>query len=278
MVKAAASLKPEEGEQRKEVKPILIVEDEAIMRESLRDWLKDGGYEVETAEEGEEALNKIGAKEFSVAILDLRLPGKDGLEVLREATVQNPKIKGIIITAYPSVETAVTAMKIGAVDYIVKPFTPDALEKAIQEVLGPVQVEVKPIPAPEVAEPENKVAVAEPEVEIAIAEPKLEAAVAEPAVVEKAEVEEIEKVRNLVFTKFHPLCRLCHYAGMSDFCDLFQTGKCAYQAAMAESKRLQEQLCKLCQISGFSNPCTLLETGKCTYYEALEESKRLREE
>ena len=269
MVKAAAPLRQEKGKQTKEMKPILIVEDEAIMRESLRDWLKDGGYEVETAEEGEEALGKIGAKEFSVAILDLRLPGKDGLEVLREATAQNPKIKGIIITAYPSVETAVTAMKMGAVDYIVKPFTPDALEKAIQEVLGPVQVEVKPIPAPEVAEPA---------VEIAIAEPKLEVAVAEPATVGKAEVKEIEKVRNLVFTKFHPLCRLCHYAGMSDFCDLFQTGKCAYQEAMAESKRLQEQLCKLCQISGFSNPCTLLETGKCTYYEALEESKRLREE
>jgi heterodisulfide reductase subunit A len=102
----------------KEMKPVLIIEDETIMRESLRDWLKDEGYEVETAEEGEEALEKIGKKEFSVAVLDLRLPGKDGLEVLKEATVKDPKIKGIVITAYPSVETAVEAMKIGAVDYI----------------------------------------------------------------------------------------------------------------------------------------------------------------
>ena len=128
----------------KEMKPVLIVEDEAIMRESLRDWLKDEGYEVETAEEGEEALQRIGKEEFGIAVLDLRLPGKNGLEVLREARAQNPKLKGIIITAYPSVETAVEAMKIGAVDYIVKPFTPDALEKAIQEVLGPVQAEIKP--------------------------------------------------------------------------------------------------------------------------------------
>jgi DNA-binding response OmpR family regulator len=127
----------------KEMKPVLIVEDEAIMRESLRDWLKEGGYEVETAEEGEEALEKIKKKEFSVAVLDLRLPGKDGLEILKEATKKDPKIKGIVITAYPSVETAVEAMKIGAIDYIVKPFAPDALERAIQEVLGPVQVEVK---------------------------------------------------------------------------------------------------------------------------------------
>ncbi len=133
--------------QKKEVnemKPVLIVEDEAIMRESLRDWLKEGGYEVETAEEGEEALEKIQKKEFSVAVLDLRLPGKDGLEVLKEASKKDPNIKGIVITAYPSVETAVEAMKIGAIDYIVKPFAPDALERAIKEVLGPVQVKVEP--------------------------------------------------------------------------------------------------------------------------------------
>ena len=153
--------------EAKEMKPVLIVEDEAIMRESLRDWLKDGGYEVETAEEGEEALEKIGKKEFSVAILDLRLPGKDGLEVLKEATEKDPKIKGIVITAYPSVETAVEAMKMGAIDYIVKPFAPDALERAIQEVLGPVQAEVKP------------------------EESKVEEAAAEAAVVEEAKVEEI---------------------------------------------------------------------------------------
>jgi DNA-binding response OmpR family regulator len=277
MGKQAASAKQDKEKEVQEMKPVLIVEDEAIMRESLRDWLKDGGYEVETAEEGEEALEKIGKKEFSIAVLDLRLPGKDGLQVLKEATAQDPKIKGIIITAYPTVETAVEAMKIGAADYIVKPFTPDALEKAIQEVLGPLQVEVKPIPVTEVPEPEAKVAVAEPEAEIAVAEPKPEATIAEPAVVEKAEVKEVEKVRNLVFTKFHPLCRLCHYAGMSDYCALFETGTCAYQEALGESKRLQEQLCKLCQLSGFSEPCALFETGKCTYYEALEESKRLQE-
>jgi len=134
-------------EQEKEVrqmKPVLIVEDEAIMRESLRDWLKDGGYEVETAAEGEEALEKIADREFGVAVLDLKLPGENGLEVLKKATEQDPKLKGIIITAYPSIETAVTAMKMGAVNYIVKPFTPDALERAIQEILGPVQAEIKP--------------------------------------------------------------------------------------------------------------------------------------
>lgn len=157
------------------MKPVLIVEDEAIMRESLRDWLKEGGYEVETAEEGEEALEKIKEKEFSVAVLDLRLPGKDGLEVLKEATKKDPNIKGIVITAYPSVETAVEAMKMGAIDYIVKPFAPDALEKAIQEVLGPVQVKVEPkeskvketameLPVVEEVEVEEAMAITEEEI------------------------------------------------------------------------------------------------------------------
>jgi DNA-binding response OmpR family regulator len=150
----------EQQKEVKEMKPVLIVEDEAIVRDSLRDWLKEEGYEVDTAESGEEALQKIGEKEFGVAVLDLRLPGKDGLEVLREATAQNPKFKGVIITAYPSVETAVEAMKIGAVSYIVKPFAPDALEKAIGEVLGPVQAEVKP----KEAQVEKAIAITEEEI------------------------------------------------------------------------------------------------------------------
>jgi len=161
--------------EEKEMKPILIVEDETILRESLKDWLKEEGYEVDTAEAGEEALQKIREREFGVAVLDLRLPGKDGLEVLREATAQNPKLKGIIITAYPSVETAVEAMKIGVVDYIVKPLVPDALEEAIQKVLGPVQIEVKPkegkvekaaakLPVVEEAEVEKAIAITEEEI------------------------------------------------------------------------------------------------------------------
>ena len=158
MNKQTNSIKQQKEVQ--EMKPVLIVEDEAIMRESLRDWLKEGGYEVETAEEGEEALEKIEKKEFSVAVLDLRLPGKDGLEVLKEATEKDPKIKGIVITAYPSVETAVEAMKMGAIDYIVKPFAPDALERAIQEVLGPVQVEIEP----EESKVEKAIAITEKEI------------------------------------------------------------------------------------------------------------------
>ena len=148
------------------MKPILIVEDEAIMRESLKDWLTDVGYQVEAVEEGEEALKTISEQDFGLVILDLRLPGKDGIEVLREAKEKRPQLKGIIITAYPSVQTAVQAMKEGAVDYLPKPFSLDALEELIRKTLGPVQVEIRPT---------------------AVAEE----AVAEPIVAEEVKVEEV---------------------------------------------------------------------------------------
>jgi CheY-like chemotaxis protein len=148
------------------MKPILVVEDETVMRESLRDWLSDVGYPVEIAEHGEQALKAIGEQDFSILILDMRLPGKNGLEVLKEAKAQKPQLKGIIITAYPSVETAVEAMKIGAVDYLAKPFSLNALETLIQKTLGPVQVEIKPKAPPDKAK-------------------------AQPPLVEKVKVEEI---------------------------------------------------------------------------------------
>jgi bidirectional [NiFe] hydrogenase diaphorase subunit len=135
------------------MKPILLVEDEAVMRESVKDWLTDVGYQVETAEDGEQALKTIGEQEFGLIILDLRLPGKDGLEVLREARAKHPQLKGVIITAYPSVETAVEAIKHGAVDYLPKPFDLNRLEELVQETLGPVQIEIKPsreVPSEEV--------------------------------------------------------------------------------------------------------------------------------
>jgi DNA-binding response OmpR family regulator len=137
---------PDEEETKggEKMKSILIVEDEAVMRESLRDWLTDSGYQVETAVEGEEALKAIGEQDFGVAILDLVLPGKDGIEVLRQARAKSPQLKGIIITAYPSVETAVEAGKEGAVDYLSKPFDLNHLEKIIRDILGPVQVEIRP--------------------------------------------------------------------------------------------------------------------------------------
>jgi len=111
-------------------KSVLIVDDEKIMRESLRDWLKDS-YNVTTAETGEETIELIKNHDFDALILDVRLTGKSGIEILKEVKQIKPQINSIIMTAYPSVELAVEAMKAGAAEYIVKPFSPDKLENLI---------------------------------------------------------------------------------------------------------------------------------------------------
>ena len=116
-------------------KPILIVDDEPIVRESIRDWLKEAGYQVATAESGEEALELIEKQDFSVMVLDIRLPGKTGITVLKEVKALKPEIKSIVITAYPSADLADEAMKLGAVDYLIKPIAPDDLERLVRETL-----------------------------------------------------------------------------------------------------------------------------------------------
>jgi response regulator RpfG family c-di-GMP phosphodiesterase len=122
------------GQHSPEQVSVLIVEDETIIRESLRDWLKDT-YDVTTAENGEEALPLISKEDFDILIVDVRLPGKSGLQVLSEAKELKPQMKSIVITAYPSVELAVEAMKVGAVDYLIKPVAPELLERVMLETL-----------------------------------------------------------------------------------------------------------------------------------------------
>ncbi len=122
------------GKKRK----ILMVEDEVVLREALQDWLSADGYEVEVAGTGEEALEKIKKEEFGVIVLDLRLPGIDGLRVFEEARDVKPEIKGVIITAYPSNETLTKAKEIGLLDYLPKPFNVEDLEKIISGALEEV--------------------------------------------------------------------------------------------------------------------------------------------
>ncbi len=116
-------------------KPILIVDDEAIVRESIRDWLTDAGYQVATAESGEEALKMIEKQDFSLIVVDLRLPGMHGINVLKEVKAKRPEIKSIVITAYPTDLSAAEAKKLGAIDYLVKPVAPDDLERVIRETV-----------------------------------------------------------------------------------------------------------------------------------------------
>ncbi len=121
---------------------ILLVEDEAVVRESVRDWLMDDGYDVECAETGEEALERVKKEEFGVIVLDLRLPGIDGLQVFEHAKELKAETKGIIITAYPSKETQERAKKLGLLDYLAKPFKVEDLEKTIRGALGEAKKKV----------------------------------------------------------------------------------------------------------------------------------------
>ena len=118
------------------MKPILVVDDEAIVRDSIKDWLQEVGYQVATAGTGEEALAMIEKQDFSVMILDVRLPGKSGVTVLREAKAFKPDIKAIMITAYPTKEVAAESKSLGAIDYLIKPIFPKELENLIRETLA----------------------------------------------------------------------------------------------------------------------------------------------
>jgi two-component system response regulator AtoC len=117
----------------KQVK-ILVVDDEAIVREALSDWLKDIGYQVFTAENGHKALEVIEKEKPGIMIADLVMPGMDGIELMRRAKAHQPNIEVIIITAYASIPTAITAMKEGAYDYIEKPFCPERAELLVKKL------------------------------------------------------------------------------------------------------------------------------------------------
>ena len=115
---------------------ILVVDDELSMREALRDWLMEDGYEVGVAANGEEAIGMAEAREWEVVMLDLKMPGMDGLEVLRRLKEIIPQAEVLIMTAYATVNTAVQAMKEGAFDYLVKPFDPSEVEILIKKILS----------------------------------------------------------------------------------------------------------------------------------------------
>jgi len=114
---------------------ILIVDDETIVRESLGSWFREEGYSVDVAASAREALEKLTIKDWDIFLLDIRMPGMDGLELQRKIKESHPDSTIIIMTAYASVETAVEAMKQGAYDYIVKPFDPDDLEHLVRNAI-----------------------------------------------------------------------------------------------------------------------------------------------
>jgi len=131
---------------------MLVVEDEQIMREALVDYFSEEGHSVDTADDGDNALEKANLKDYDIMIIDLRLPGRDGLTVLKEIREKNPEAKVIMITAYPSLESEEEAKRNGAIDYLTKPFEMDYLEKIIKQSAEVDVVPVIPVVEPEVEE------------------------------------------------------------------------------------------------------------------------------
>ena len=115
---------------------VLVVDDEEIVRESLGAWLQEDGFQVSSAPEGRTAVEMMKGDRWNVMLVDLKMPGMDGLQVLEEARKLQPEAAIIMMTAYATVDTAVTAMKLGAFDYLVKPFDPEELSILMQKVVA----------------------------------------------------------------------------------------------------------------------------------------------
>ncbi|RMH41408.1 MAG: sigma-54-dependent Fis family transcriptional regulator [Deltaproteobacteria bacterium] len=114
---------------------ILVVEDERAQRDPLVRYLKRCGYAVDAAASGEEADSALSAARYSVVITDLRLPGIDGLEVIRRAVARDPDLGVLLITAYASVDSAIEALRIGAHDYLLKPLLLDDVGRKVANLI-----------------------------------------------------------------------------------------------------------------------------------------------
>ncbi|MBN1283790.1 MAG: response regulator transcription factor [Anaerolineae bacterium] len=115
---------------------ILVVDDEAAVRFFLKETLTREGYEVVTVESGEAALARISEEHFDLALIDLKLNGIGGMEVLTQLRQQAPQTAAIVLTAYASLETAVVALRHGAHDYLFKPCKIDELRKSVRTALA----------------------------------------------------------------------------------------------------------------------------------------------
>jgi DNA-binding NtrC family response regulator len=114
---------------------ILIVDDEKAIRESVSHVLTEEGYETEIASTGKEALKYLNENDYEVMITDLKMPEMDGIDLIKESLKICPSTSVIIITAHASVESAIEALRIGAFDYILKPFDFDDLILKVQRLL-----------------------------------------------------------------------------------------------------------------------------------------------
>src|SRR5574339_501666 len=116
---------------------ILIADDEETMTESLAAWLREDGYTVDTASSGRQAIDKAKERDYAIYFVDLKMPGGiDGIETMMEIRKLRRDASIVVITAYATVDTAITAIKEGAQEYIVKPCHPQEISLLVERVIG----------------------------------------------------------------------------------------------------------------------------------------------
>jgi DNA-binding NtrC family response regulator len=117
------------------MKKILVIDDEPIVRTSCEKVLVPDGYEVKTVENGQKGIETLEREQFNLILLDLKMPVIDGVEVLKIIKERWPETRVIILTGYSTVETAVKTLRLGAFNFIEKPFAPDKLLSAVKEAI-----------------------------------------------------------------------------------------------------------------------------------------------
>lgn len=123
------------GEMEKSQSSILVVDDEFSVRDSLYNWFRKDGFDVIAVESAADALRAVQEKHIDVALIDIKMPGMDGIELQARINDIDPTITVIIITAFATVETAVQSLKQGAFDYVTKPIDPDELSHLVRRAL-----------------------------------------------------------------------------------------------------------------------------------------------
>ena len=113
---------------------ILVVDDELIVRDSLKELLEDEGFSVSMAASGQEAIEMISKEPFQLMLADIKMPGMDGVELLKRSVEIIPELPVLMMTAYATVETAIEALKTGALDYLIKPFDPETLIPMVSRI------------------------------------------------------------------------------------------------------------------------------------------------
>lgn len=115
---------------------ILVVDDELLIRDLLYDYFQEQSWDITVAESGPTALKRLSEGEYDVLLTDLRMPEMDGSTLIDEVRERYPEMPVVIMTGYPSVETAVKALRQRVDDYLTKPFNVTKLYKAVEEALG----------------------------------------------------------------------------------------------------------------------------------------------